>query len=158
MQSAFINSRADLDAAKGTPAYDQFMEALGNSIFRLEKDDDAKVWKVVDDTSMIERFGFSRAEFASATPPDAPIYIVPEVEKPDPKMVGIEFDGVMCSATRDDQNGILAVVMAYTLQKEKFQATEFLFVNGTRLKLSLSNIQQFLAVWMPFRQSFFKPE
>lgn len=77
---------------------------------------------------------------------------------PDPKMVGIEFDGVMCSATRDDQNGMVAVIVAFTLQKEKFQPTIFTFVNGSKLKLTAQNIQQFLGVWMPFRQSFFKPE
>jgi len=77
---------------------------------------------------------------------------------PDPKMVGIEFEGVMCSATRDDQNGMVAVIVAFTLQKDKFQPTIFTFVNGSKLKLTAQNIQQFLGVWMPFRQSFFKAE
>ncbi len=77
---------------------------------------------------------------------------------PDPKMVGIEFEGVMCSATRDDQNGLVAVIIAHQLQKTSFQPTEFKFVNGNRLLMTYENLPKFLAVWMPFRQSFFKPE
>ena len=77
---------------------------------------------------------------------------------PDPKMVGIEFEGVMCSATRDDQNGLVAVIIAHQLQKASFQPTEFKFVNGNRLLMTYENLPKFLAVWMPFRQSFFKPE
>jgi len=76
---------------------------------------------------------------------------------PDPKLTGIEFDGVMCSATRDDQNGLVAVLVAHALQKENFQPTEFYFVNGNKLVLTAQNIEPFTAVWMPFRQSFFKP-
>jgi hypothetical protein len=77
---------------------------------------------------------------------------------PDPKMVGIEFESVMCSATRDDQNGLVAVIIAHQLQKTSFQPTEFKFVNGNRLLMTYENLPKFLAVWIPFRQSFFKPE
>ena len=77
---------------------------------------------------------------------------------PDPKITGIEFEGVMCSATRDDQNGLVAVLVAHALQKENFQPTEFYFVNGNTLVLDAQNIEAFTAVWMPFRQSFFIPE
>lgn len=77
---------------------------------------------------------------------------------PDPKLVGIEFEGVMCSATRDDQNGLVAVLVAYQIQKTAFQPTEFYFANGNTLVLDAQNIEAFTAVWMPFRQSFFKPE
>jgi hypothetical protein len=76
----------------------------------------------------------------------------------DPKLVGVEFEGVMCSATRDDQNGLVAVLVAYQLLKTAFQPTAFSFVNGNTLVLSLQNIEQFMAVWIPFRQSFFIPE
>lgn len=83
---------------------------------------------------------------------------IPSESKPDPKMVGIEFDGVMCSATRDDQNGLVAVIIAHQLQKATFQPTVFRFVNGNTLLMTFDNLPKFLAVWMPFRQSFFKPE
>ena len=82
----------------------------------------------------------------------------PPPPPPDPKMVGVEFEGVMCSATRDDQNGLVAVIVAYELQKSNFQPTEFRFVNGTKLVLTFENLPAFLKVWMPFRQSFFAPE
>lgn len=77
---------------------------------------------------------------------------------PDPKLIGIEFDGVMCSATRDDQNGLVAVIIAYQLQGENFQSTEFHFVNGNTIVLTAQNVAQFMTVWIPFRQSFFIPE
>lgn len=76
---------------------------------------------------------------------------------PDPKMVGVAFDGVMCSATRDDQNGLVAVLAAYQLQGANFAPTLFEFANGNKLRLTAQNMQSFIAVWMPFRQSFFKP-
>ena len=153
-----ITTRADLDALQGTPAHAQFMAMLAGSLYRLEKDDEAKAWKAVEDDAMIQRFGFVRADFPNAAAPTLPVYVPEPVEEVDPKLTGIEFDGVMCSATRDDQNGIIAVVMAYQLQGDKFQPTEFYFVNGSKVLLTTKNIQQFLSVWMPFRQSFFKPE
>lgn len=76
---------------------------------------------------------------------------------PDPKMTGVEFDGVMCSATRDDQNGLMAVLMAKQLQGAAFQPTRFHFANGNSLVMTKENIADFAAVWMPFRQSFFAP-
>ncbi len=91
--------------------------------------------------------GMQRNTLLPADPPPAP----------DPKITGIEFDGVMCSATRDDQNGLVAVLVAYQIQKTAFQPTEFYFANGNNLVLTAQNIEPFTAVWMPFRQSFFKP-
>jgi hypothetical protein len=76
---------------------------------------------------------------------------------PDPKLVGIEFEGVMCSATREDQNGLVAVLTAYQLQGAAFQPTRFEFANGNSLVINKTNIQAFISVWMPFRQSFFLP-
>lgn len=70
-------------------------------------------------------------------------------------ITGIEFDGVFCSATKEDQVGLLAVLTAFQIQGSHFQPTIFDFENGNKLRLSLDNIQQFIAVWMPFRQSFF---
>lgn len=82
----------------------------------------------------------------------------PPVVQPDPKMVGVEFNGVMCSATEKDQNGLAAVLMAIQLQGAAFQPTKFYFENGNTLVISLANYQQFAAVWLPFRQSFFIPD
>jgi hypothetical protein len=73
----------------------------------------------------------------------------------DPKLIGIEFDGIMCSATAQDQNGLAAVFLAIQLQGANFQPTRFEFDNGSTLIVTLANWQQFAAVWLPFRQSFF---
>jgi hypothetical protein len=72
------------------------------------------------------------------------------------KIEGVEFEGVMCSATRDDQFGLMAVLMAFQLQGSQFAATKFEFENGSKLVLNQSNISDFVDVWMPFRQSFFE--
>lgn len=77
--------------------------------------------------------------------------------EPDPKLVGVEFEGVMCSATEADQNGLASVLVAIQFQGADFQPTRFFFANGNTLVLSLTNYQAFAATWLPFRQSFFQP-
>lgn len=76
---------------------------------------------------------------------------------PDPKLMGVLFEGVMCSATRDDQNGLVAVLTDYQLETVTFQPTRFEFANGNSLVITKDNIQAFIAVWKPFRKSFFLP-
>jgi hypothetical protein len=92
----------------------------------------------------IEALAMGPAEYVPAPP--VPI---------DPKLIGIEFDGIMCSATAQDQNGLAAVFLAIQLQGANFQPTRFEFDNGSTLIVTLANWQQFAAVWLPFRQSFF---
>lgn len=87
---------------------------------------------------------------AAMNPPPAP-----PGPAPDPKLVGVEFQGVMCSATAEDQHGLAAVLLAIQLQGQDFQPTRFYFANGNTLVITLSNWQAFAAVWLPFRQSFF---
>ncbi len=82
----------------------------------------------------------------------------PKPLPPDPKIVGIEFEGVMCSATRDDQNGLCAVLLASQMQGAAFKPTLYAFQNGNNLVLTKENMPAFMQTWMPFRQSFFKPE
>ena len=79
----------------------------------------------------------------------------PPIVTPDPKLIGVEFEGVMCSATADDQAGLAAVLLAIQLQGEAFKPTRFEFDNGSELVITLENWQAFAAVWLPFRQSFF---
>lgn len=81
-----------------------------------------------------------------------------EQKQLDPKFVGVEIDGVMCSATGTDQNGLMAVFMAYQLQGASYPGTVFSFDNGNTLHIDQDNIQEFIQKWVPFRQSFFKPE
>lgn len=77
---------------------------------------------------------------------------------PDPKLVGIDFEGTMCSATMEDQNGLIAVLVAYQIAGANFVPTRFSFSNNNELVITKDNIQSFMAVWMPFRQSFFLVE
>jgi hypothetical protein len=73
------------------------------------------------------------------------------------KLVGIEFEGVMCSAMKTDQDGLVAVLVASQLQGANFNATQFKFENGSVLIITKDNIAAFIATWMPFRQSFYLP-
>lgn len=79
LSKTVINTRADLDAAMGTPAHTDFIARLKGSMMR--KQDTAvrpegygqpgyegaeipPVWSDVEDLSTIERFGFIKADFA----------------------------------------------------------------------------------------------
>ena len=67
------------------------------------------------------------------------------------KLVGVEFEGVMCSATKEDMWGLSSVeplVLSGT-------PVNFKFDNGEVLVLTADNVAAFQAVWVPFRMSFF---
>ena len=64
---------------------------------------------------------------------------------------GIEFEGVMCSALKEDQWG-LSSVRAYVLAGATIP---FLFVNQNVIILDSANLAAFEAAWVPFRASFF---
>ena len=70
----------------------------------------------------------------------------------DPKWVGVEFAGVMCSATSEDMWG-LAALRPHILAGASFP---FYFSNGSVLVLTPDNVAAFEAVWIPFRASFFE--
>jgi hypothetical protein len=74
---------------------------------------------------------------------------------PDPRVTGVDFGGVMISATAADQSGLLAVLTAIQMQGAAFHPTRFVFDNGSAVVITLENWEQLLSVWMPFRQSFF---
>lgn len=82
MASTVINTREDLDAITGTIEHDVFMATLRGTLWRLEKDDQAGVWRAVEDNSAIERFGFTRADFPGATAPELPAYVPPPSDVP----------------------------------------------------------------------------
>lgn len=73
MQS--INTRADLDAIAGTPRHAAYIAALAGTIYRLEKDDQNHTWVIHQDTTHIERLGYTLADFPQASPPDLPAYV-----------------------------------------------------------------------------------
>lgn len=75
-----INTRADLDAIAGTPEHDEFMNYLRGTItYRRDMQaypEDygqpsydgptlAPVWQDMEDSSTIERFGFTKEDFAN---------------------------------------------------------------------------------------------
>jgi hypothetical protein len=82
MQSQFksvINTREDLEKVKGTPEHNEFMKFLKGSMLRkqdvavrpegygqpgYEGEIIPPVWQDVEDLSTIERFGFTKADFA----------------------------------------------------------------------------------------------
>ena len=69
----------------------------------------------------------------------------------DLKLQGIEFEGVMCSATAEDMWGLNATQSWI----EAGNSTNFKFQNGNILTLTPSNVVAFQTTWMPFRASFF---
>jgi hypothetical protein len=74
------------------------------------------------------------------------------------KLTGIEILGVMCSATKKDQTGMLAVGFNKLLADAAGQAlpsTKFEFENGTELVITADNYAAIQALWVPFRQTFF---
>ena len=75
-----------------------------------------------------------------------------EITKEARKLAGVEFQGVMCSATESDQNGLLSM---YNFIKAGQLSPNFRFENGNTLQLNADNIDGLLAVWSPFRESFF---
>ena len=92
-----------------------------------------------------------------STRPDIQEFI-PWVPPVDPKLVGVEFEGQMISATAADQNGLVAVLLAIQTQGADFQPTLFWFENGTTVVITLENWQALYNVWQPFRASFFVPQ
>ena len=67
------------------------------------------------------------------------------------KLEGVEFAGVMCSATKDDQFG-LGSILPLVQQGYEFN---FHFENGNKLKINPDNVVEFMTVWVPFREGFF---
>lgn len=76
------------------------------------------------------------------------------------KLTGIAILGVMCSATRNDQNGLVAVALEYNMKHGAGQTlsdTVFRFENGNTLTITDANFLSVYSAWAPFRQSFFTP-
>lgn len=72
-------------------------------------------------------------------------------QKQTDKLVGVEFEGVMCSATAEDMWGLSAIKEWVAAG----QTANFKFENGNTLAITPENYAAFQAVWVPFRASFF---
>jgi hypothetical protein len=74
------------------------------------------------------------------------------------KLTGVLILGVMCSATKKDQSGMLAVGFNKLLVDaagQAFPSTKFEFENGNELVITADNYAAIQALWVPFRQTFF---
>jgi len=83
---------------------------------------------------------------------------LPPPDEPDPKLIGVEILGVMCSATKEDQSGLSAVALGVTIARanaQTFPPTRFEFENGNSLVITDANFNEIYGTWVPFRQSFF---
>jgi len=77
------------------------------------------------------------------------------------KRTGIEILGVMCSATKEDQMGLTAVGLDYSMTTAgggTFASTKFEFANGNTLAITADNFSTIYNLWVPFRRSFFTPD
>lgn len=81
-----------------------------------------------------------------------------KLEQEAAKLAGIEINGVMCSATKDDQTGLVAVERFFNLSRSAGVTpapTVFRFANGNTLEITDVNFDAIYAAWVSFRQSFF---
>ena len=69
-----INTKEDVTALSEAER-NQFIQSLRGTLWRLSKDDDLKTWVATEDNTTIQRFGFTRADFAEIVAPALPIYI-----------------------------------------------------------------------------------
>lgn len=120
MEFPIINSREDLDALAGTVVHEAFMASLAGTLWRLERDDAAQTWRVVECNWGIERFGFSRSDFPDAVAPELPSYI-PVAPKTKAERIAEKLASV--NATDEWQlygaaAGILALYIARGLTEE----------------------------------------
>ena len=100
--------------------------------------------------------GYDRAKFSI----DDASYLAAQAqaERKAAQVIGVEFEGVMCSATAEDQHGLNAVWTQYALGKlaqQAFSPVYFHFSNGNKLLLTEANVEAFKAAWLLFRMSFF---
>ncbi len=116
-----INTRSDLDAIAGTPEHDDFINVLKGSIYRLEKDDTAKQWALVTDTSTIEKYGFTLADFSSVTPPDVPVYVAaanPRIAEIKAELVAIDLKSIRPAREGDTARLATLEAQAQVLRSE----------------------------------------
>lgn len=89
-------------------------------------------------------------ERRNATTIDQQVAATKEIER-QAKMTGVDFEGVKCSAHKEDQWGLATVVPIVRAG----QSVPFHFKNGSLLILKPENIDQFEQTWTTFRLSFF---
>ena len=80
------------------------------------------------------------------------------------QMTGIEINGVMCSATKDDQNGLMAVLQDFNFYKSfndgdgsGWAYFGFQFKNGGILDINEALIADIFLIWGSFRKEVTRP-
>ena len=104
--NTIINSREDLDALEGTVEHAEFMTLLEGSMYLVQRDDINRRFVAIEDNSIIEKFGFTRADFPNAQPPELPIWTPPPSDVPQ-AVSPLQAKAVLL------QQGSLAAVEAY---------------------------------------------
>jgi len=116
----------------------------------------SKTQKERDSTT--EETAFRNAEEAQAVIDSEARSVIAAVEES--KRTGILILGVMCSATKEDQMGLTAVGLDYSMTTAAggtFSSTKFEFSNGNTLVITADNFSTIYNLWVPFRRSFFTP-
>ncbi len=106
---------------------------------------------VPSDTSNKDYVELSKWLMANTPDPEFTASELSAKAKTTNKINGVEFEGVMCSATAEDMWG-LSSIRSYIVSGN---STPFKFDNGEVLLLTPQNLSDFESVWIPFRQSFF---
>ena len=122
--------------------------AYWDSVSKTQKDRD----------STTAETAFRNAEEAQAVIDSEARSVIAAVEES--KRTGILILGVMCSATKDDQMGLTAVGLDYSMTTAgggTFSSTKFEFSNGNTLVITADNFATIYNLWVPFRRSFFTP-
>lgn len=114
--------------------YETKVAPISNRVIQLETFTDI----IDDDTFTINRVYDTKPKPAK------------ELDRMD-KLTGVEFNGVMCSATKYDMWG-LGVASDYIRSGNNVMWD---FENGNQVLLTAANIDDFYAVWLPFRLGFF---
>jgi len=133
-----FNTRADIDALP-TAQKTQAIALLAGSLWRLEKDDAAQCWRAMEDNSTIERFGFTRADFAGAQPPALPDY-EPPAPKAAPRFSSLEFLALFTDA---EQLAVATAAMASAPVKlwyDKMLAASFITLDDSRTEAGLDGL------------------
>lgn len=82
LATTIINTREDLDALEGTVEHAEFMQLLEGSLWLIQRDDANRRFVAIEDNSVIDRFGLTRADFPNAQPPTLPTWTPPPSEVP----------------------------------------------------------------------------
>lgn len=82
MDFPIINDRADLDALEGTLEHEEFMNLIEASMWLIQRDDDNQCFVAIEDNTTLNRFGFVRADFPNAVPPELPAWTPPSSKVP----------------------------------------------------------------------------